>query len=218
MVTDGTKPIEDAKLPEVVKETPKTITLEEHEKGVRDARSAALAEVGRLKKSSEEAVKQAQAAQSRINKLMEDQDKYELEIANGNPEQLSAVQERQKRRRIESELETERQTKLNLEQRLKDIEETQTQTQREQIVSKLATQYNVSADKLSKLAKFTDGTPEAIEDIAKDLPKKQESNLKVDSNTTIGGVTQWEKQREAYIKNPRSPEGQEWLKVRDKHR
>jgi hypothetical protein len=218
MVTDGTKPIEDAKLPEVVKETPKTITLEEHEKGVRDARSAALAEVGRLKKSSEEAVKQAQAAQSRINKLMEDQDKYELEIANGNPEQLSAVQERQKRRRIESELETERQTKLNLEQRLKDIEETQTQTQREQIVTKISTQYNVSADKLSKLAKFTDGTPEAIEDIAKDLPKKQESNLKVDSNTTIGGVTQWEKQREAYIKNPRSPEGQEWLKVRDKHR
>jgi hypothetical protein len=192
MGTDGTENQVDATLNPETTETPKTVTItkEEHEKAVREARTAALADVGRLRKESENAVKAAQAAQLRIDKLLKEQEAAELEAASGNPEQLSAVQERQKRRRAESELESAKQQLDSANEKIKQIETEKSQTVLEQLVTKLAAKYNVSADRLSKLAKHTDGSQEEIEDLAKELPKIQTPQpLKTDSNLGNGGAS-----------------------------
>lgn len=174
--------------PEVT-ETPKTFTKEEVEKQVRDARSAALADIGRLRKESETAMKAAQKAQERIDNLLKEQEAAELAAAEGNPEQLSAVQERQKRRRTEAEL-AKVQTELDTHKtRLQEIESEKETIKTDQMIREIADKQNVSYDRLASLAKrFKEVTPEAIEDLAQDLPKKQPpTSIKTDSNTSSSG-------------------------------
>jgi hypothetical protein len=180
--------------------------MEEHEKQLRDARTAVMADVGRQKKAAEDAMRTAQAAQERLNKLLKDQEQAELEAAKDNPEKLSALQERQKRRQIESELETAR-TELNDKNtRLTQYESREAESARETKAREIAARLSVDATELVTLSKYTNGTPEAIEEIAKRLPKGQtRPPLKPDSNTHIGGGATWEEVRAAYIKDPRSP-------------
>jgi len=189
MVQEGTK-VEDGATPVTeTAETPKTFTEDEVKKQVRDARSAALAEIGKLRTESERSVKLAQAAQVRLDKLLKEQEDAELAAADGNPEQLSAVQERLKRRRAEAELDQVK-TELDTHKtRIQEIESERETIKLEQTVNQIAGKFNVSPERLSSLVKrFKEVTPEAIEDLAQDLPKIQTPTpIKTDSNVSTSG-------------------------------
>src|SRR3990172_6990835 len=84
--------------------TPKTFSEEEYNRGVRDARNAVLGEVGKLQKASAQAMETAKAAQEKVNQMFKEQSEQELAAARDDPQLLSVLQERQRRRQVESEL------------------------------------------------------------------------------------------------------------------
>ena len=196
---------------------PQTFTQEDVDKAVRDARSAALADVGRFQKESANAMKAALGAQERVNQMVKEEEARELEEARGDPDRLSIVQERQKRRAIESEL-----GKVRLELQEKDtvlqhLQSETTETQRSRLVEQTANRFRVDVARLAKLARYTDGSIEAIEDLAKELTAKPV--LIPDSGGAIGGTGAWEEVRNAYIKDPRNPEvKRRYLEMRSQQR
>ena len=167
---------------------PESFTKEEKEEAERKARSDALSEVGRLKKAADAAQKAAKAANERIEQMVKDQEDAELKAAAGDEERTSAVKERQLRRQAESKLaETERE-RDEKDEELKTANEEKVEATKERKAREIASRLGVSEKLLVKLAKSTDGSIEAIEEIAKELPKKGETPaLKVDSGKTIGG-------------------------------
>jgi hypothetical protein len=179
-------------------------TQEQVNKMVMDAKSAALADVGRFRVESEKALKAANAAQERLTKMQKDQEEAELFAARDEPEKLSAIQERQKRRQAESELAEARQELNEHKERLQLTEKERAESTKERNAREIAVRLTVDAEKLVKLSRFTDGTVEAIEEIARELPK-QGKTLKPDSGGSIGGNVTFEQVREEYIKDPRNP-------------
>ncbi len=170
------------------KKEPETFTVEQVKERESKVRSDALSEIGRLKTSSESAIKAAQAANERINKMLRDQDEAELEANMDKPSKITEIQARQTLRKRDAELD-ERERKLRESEdghaeALKAVVE----STKEQNAREIATRLNVEVKTLIKLAKFTDGSLGAIEDIAKDLPRKGETKtLTPDSGKTIGG-------------------------------
>jgi len=169
-------------------ETLESFTKEQVEEQVRKAKSDALAEVGRLKKSSEDAIKAARAAEERINRMLKEQEEAELEAARDEPDKLTVIRERQARRQAEAKLAQIEQELSEKDKRIKLQEEKEAESTKERNAREIAARFEVDAKRLVKLAKFTDGSLEAIEDIAKDLPKKGETKtLTPDSGKTTGG-------------------------------
>jgi len=195
----------------------KTFSQDEVDKAVRDARSAALADVGRLQKESSNALKAAQAAQERVNQMVKEQEARELEEAKDDPDRLSIVTERQKRRALESELGKVRLDLQEKETTLQQLQSETTETKRTRLVEQTASRFKVDVSRLAKLAKYTEGSIEAIEDLAKEL--SAQPVLKPDSGGAIGGAGSWEEVRSAYIKDPRNPEiKRRYLEMRSQRR
>jgi len=185
--------------------TPQVFTRDDVDKAVRDAKSAALADVGRFQKEAANAMKAAQAAEGRVKQMLQEQDKRELDEARDDPAQLTALQERQKRRQIESELAEARQELTQKSEQLTQAEARRTEIERERLVNEVSTRFKVDAGRLAKMAKFTEGTPEAIEDLAKELVGNDgKSGLKPDSNRAIGGALGREQIIANYTKDPRN--------------
>jgi hypothetical protein len=202
MVTqDGQEKQSDVTLTTGNTKTPK-FTQAQVDKAVRDATSAVGADIGRLKAESEKAMKAAQAAQARLEQMQKDQEQAELEAAREEPDKLAVIRERQARKKAEAELATERQIRTEYEARLKQTDAEKAEATRKENVKAIAAKQGVDPVKLDKLAKFTDGSLEAIEDIAKDLPKAQKGNLRLDPGNTLGGSVTFEEVREAFINNP----------------
>ena len=167
---------------------PETFTKEDMEETRRKAKSDALAEVGRLQKTAQNAIKATEAANERITQMVKDQEDDELRAAAGDDEKTSALKERQLRRRAESELTQVKQERDEKEDELKSANAEKAENTKERNAREIASRLSVNASLLAKLAKSTDGSIEAIEDIAKELPKKGESKtLQVDSSKTSGG-------------------------------
>ncbi len=169
--------------------TEETFTKKQRDEDVRKAKSDALAEVGRYKTSAEKAIRDAQAAKTRIEQMLKDQDDADLENSRDDAEKLTAIRERQARRKAEDELAEVKRERDEKDERIKQFDETEAESTKERNAREIATRLDVDANRLANLAKFTDGSPEAIEEIAKELPKKGEPKepLKVDSSKTIGG-------------------------------
>lgn len=197
--------------------TAPVFTKEQVDTAERKGRSDALAEIGRLRVAAEAAMKTAQAADARVKKMLEEQEKAEIEAARDDPPKLLLFQARQKGRQVEEEL-----AKVTLElnqksEQLKEAETERAERNRDRIVQEVSTRFNVDPARLAKLARFTAGTPEAIEDLAKDLSPKPP--LKPDSGGALGGSPSWEEVRGAYIKNPRDPAvKQRYLQMRGERR
>jgi hypothetical protein len=211
MGKDGVANQSDATLTSGKAQTPQTISVEEHEKALRDAKSAALADVGRLRAESEKAIKAATAANERLNALMKEREEAELATVRDDPEKLTAFQTRQRARQLESDLAT-RDTELNdLKARLAVFESREAESQKLTKAQEIAGKLNVDPVRLTNLAKFTNGSPEAIEEIAKALPRADGKvggdgkSFKADSNASIGGGASWEAVRAAFIKDPTNP-------------
>jgi len=214
---DGTNTQADATLGDGKTGTPQTITREEHEKALRDARTAVMADVGRERKGVEDAMKSVHAAQDRLDKMVKDQEQAELESVRDDPEKLTAVQERQRRRAIETELATARLELNDKTTKLTAYESREAETARETRAREIATRLNVDPVRLAKLSKFTDGTPEAIEEIGKELPKGKREGLRADSNSSIGGGSSRDQIIAAYSRDPRDPAAKEaYLELRRK--
>ena len=204
---DGTTTQPDVTLGAEKAGTPRTFTQEEHDKAVRDAKTAALADIGRLQKASADSLKAAQDAQARVNQMIAEQDRRELEEAEGDSQRLSALQERQARRKAESELAMTKQELAQKNELIQQTEMEKVETKRAQIVREVATdpRFNVDPVRLARLAKATDGSVEAIEDLAKDLPTgTPKTSLKPDSGDAIGGHVGREKIIADYTKDPRN--------------
>ena len=202
---DESTAVQDKETSEQTETTSKdteTFTKEQLAEAKLQGKSDGLAEVGRLKKENERLVSASQKLNTRVDNILREQEDAELKAAEGNTEQLSAIRERQARRVKESELDSRTQERDELQEKLTGYERTEAEHTKEQTAREVATRLEVDGKRLSNLAKFTDGSTAAIEEIARDLPKKTEpKDLKIDSNKTIGGKD-WERVQETYIKNP----------------
>ena len=189
---DRPRETQDLKSSEELKETsekePESFTAEQVGERERKARSDALADIGRYKKSAEDAIKAVKAAEERINRMLKEQEDSELAAARDEPDKLTLIRERQARRMAESDLAKVRQELSEKDERVKLLDEQEAKSTKERNTREIATRLNVDANRLAKLAKLTDGSLEAIEEIAKELPKKGETApLRPDSGKTIGG-------------------------------
>jgi len=192
--------------------TPQTMSREEHEKAVQkavlDARSAVLADVGRVRKEAADALARAQSATERLARMEKEREEAELAAARDDPEKLTAVQERQRRRQTEADLEVARTELSTHKTRLAEYETREAEATKMTRAQEIAARLNVDPARLTKLVKLTDGSPEAIEEVAKELPKVEDGKkpgFKPDSNSTVGGGVGWQEVRAAYIKNPYDP-------------
>ena len=218
---DGTATITDIKLGIGKEETPKeTYSKEEVAKLVTEAKTSALADVGRLRTEAAKALTAATAAEERIKAIEKAREEAELDDAKDDPESTRRIRAEQKARKAEDEL-----AKKNLElgektEKLSQLEGEKTEATKMQTAREIATRLSVDPDKLIKFAKLTDGSPEAIEDIAKDLPKlNPKLGFKPDSNRSLGGNLSWESVRDAYIKDPYNPAIRErYLEMKPLHR
>lgn len=202
------------------KDTVVTYTQTQLDEQVRKTRSDALAEVGRFKTEALRATQASQAAMARIDKMVKDQEDAEMENARDNPDALTTLRERQARRRAEAERDQARLELDEHKERLTKIDAEKAEVVKNQTAINIASRFGVDPTRLTKLAKYTDGSPEAIEDIAKDLPVKDgKAPLRVDSGGHIGGMVSFEEIRDAYIKDPRNPAIKErYLQIRKERR
>ena len=171
---------------------PETFTKESENKAVSDALSA----VGRDAKSITEKTVKAEKLLGNAQKILDEaqekqrrDDEAAQEAARGNPEQLSALQEKQAHRETKSKLTKTEQELSERDERLKLIDGEKAEVTKESSAREIATRLDVDTNSLVKLAKLTDGSKEAIEEIAKSLPKKGEEKppLKLVPGATIGG-------------------------------
>lgn len=172
-----------------------TFTKAQVEEAVRKARSDAMADVGRLRKAVDDAMKVANAATERLTRFQKDQEEAELAAVKDDPDKLTSIRARQRAKELEAQL-AERDAKLSeANTKLAEYNQKEAEEAKGKVAREVAKELEVDAATLVKLAKYTDGSLEAIKDIASTLPKKQESNnnpspnFRPDSNRTSGGAS-----------------------------
>lgn len=189
-------------LPDSGGESGKTYT----EKDYQDMRNAVLGEAGKVKAEGEKALKAGQAALDRIAKWEQEQVERELEAHKDDPAEIRRIRAEQKAKEVESKLATREQELSAEREKLKTFEVEKAEATKTQTIGAIAKRLDVDVEKLIKLSKHTDGSPEAIEEIAKELPKvNPKKPLRPDSNRSIGGNLTWEQVRSAFIQDPYDP-------------
>lgn len=164
-VNQGDKTSEGQNASTSTNENP-TFTTDQVNKMVSKARSDALAEVGRLRKATEDAIKSAQMASQRLQKMEEAQLRAEEESAKDDPAKLSALQLRRQAQQRAAEVEAEKQ---KLEAERSEIL-TQRQEIREHRAEKLAEKYSVDTN---VLLKYGGESKDAMEELAKSFGERK---------------------------------------------
>ena len=179
-----------------------TFTRKDIEEAERKGKSDGSADVGRLKVENQKLITSSQKLVTRMEKSQREADEAEIKAAEGNTEQLSAITERQSRRTVESDLESMTQERDEANEKLQGYAKIEASLKGEETANEVAERLGVDKKALVKLAKRTDWSVEAIEEIAGELPKKGESReLNPDSSRTIGAKGR-EKIIEDFIHNP----------------
>ena len=166
-------------------EQPKTYTEEEKAKAVSDALSAA----GRIAKQLDQQREALEAERKQLTasrvQWQREKDEAELEAARDDPDALKSLRARQKQSEREAELDRrEQELKISGEKHAEALKGVAQYT-KERNAHEIAARLNVDFELLMK---FTDGSTEAMEELAKALPKKGEATiLRPDSGRTIGG-------------------------------
>ena len=167
------------------KEEPESFTREQMEEERRKANSDALAELGRVRKLNEGLIKSSQAIQGRLEKRDKEDDEREREKYQDQPDRLDAIGERIKRRDVESKLAKTEQELEDEKAKTAEAQEVADKSTKERNAREIATRLSVD---FKPLVKYTDGSAEAMEDLAKSLPKKGDTQtLTPDSGKTTGG-------------------------------
>lgn len=202
MATDGTVKAEDqvaaekaaaeaaalkAKQETSEKEAP-TFTEEQAKAMALKAANDALSAAGRSNKAFEAREQSIKDAEERLSQSKTASRQAEIESARDDPDALAAIRKRHS--------EAERQDKLDKKERELDDKEAKADEKLERVTKAeakeragiVALKHDVDAGLLEK---FTDGTLESMEELAKSLPKKGEAPpaIKPDSGKTLGGGT-----------------------------
>lgn len=171
---------------------PETFNKTTQEKAINDALSAA----GRTAKELTDKTQKAETLLTEAKKIREtavgeqsrwqkEKDEKELESAKDNPDALTAITARQKLQTKESELSKKEQELSDKETKIQPQLDELATSKKERNALEIALKHNVPFE---TLLKFTDGSLEAMEDLAKLLSRKGgTTTLKPDSGTTTGG-------------------------------
>lgn len=168
------------------RQTPETFTKETQDKAVEDA----LSDKGRDAKTLREQREQINTDKKQLDddraKWLREQDEKDQEEARDDPTKLTALQARREHRTKDAELAKRERDVSEREEKLKPTQEAATKAEIRKEAEKVATKHTVDVE---TLIKFTDGSPEAMEDLAQALPKMGEKKppLTSDSGKTIGG-------------------------------
>ena len=146
-------------------------------------RSDALAEVGRYKIATEKAIKAAEAAEERLNRQIKDFEESELEAARDDTDALSRIKSKQKQREQESKLAEKERELSEKEAKVNESLSKVAEYERRETANRVAAKHSVN---LETLLKFTDGSSEAMEELALSLPKRAGTSLIPDSGKTTG--------------------------------
>ncbi len=209
MTTDGTKEGQNPSQagdpsvePKGTSTAPETLTREsvdaETAKAVQDALSAAGRDAKTITEKSDEAQRILDAAQTTRANVQAEQERWQnerderdREIILEDPAALKSLNERIRQRNEASKLARER-TELGdreakHKERLEKAEKSEGREAALKNAQTVATKHNVDAE---SLIKFTNGSVEAMEELALKLPKKGETKppLKTDTGGTIGGA------------------------------
>ena len=172
---------------------PETLTKEQAEKLKNDALAAAgrtdklLAEKQvQIDKVLEELRQQQKDMAEANEKARRESFEREKEANRDNPEMLKAIEARQKLTEAEAKLAKAEQKLADKDAETKPQLEKLARHTKEQNAREVATKHGVSSEALEK---FTDGSLEAMEDLAKQLPKvsTEEQVVKPDSYIVSGG-------------------------------
>ncbi len=198
MVTDGTKTEVGATTSPEQQGTPQetpTYSQIHVDKLLEKVKSDSLAELGRVRKAAEDAIKKTtESSNARITQLIKEQEERELEAVKGNNDAITAIKERQARRKAEDELAKAREELSQKDSRLSELSTKEQETAREKRISEIAVRLKVDKAKLANLSKFTDGSAEAIESLAQEMPKANaqspnpQNSLKPDNSEAAGGT------------------------------
>ena len=141
-------------------------------------RNDAAAEIGRATKAAQESARIAEKAQERTTKFIKEARNAELEANSEEPDALARIRAMHEAEELRDELATAN-TKLS------EIEGRDQQYTKENNAREIATQLNVDAKDLVEL---TDGSKEAMEKLAKKLPKLGEPRQQIlsESGRTYG--------------------------------
>jgi len=165
---------------------PRVYREDEVEAKFSQQRSVLDKKVDKLEKELATATGKASNATSQLSQWQKEQEERELEAASGDKDARSAIEERHKHRETKSELAKVTQELEDEKERGKQRDEDTVKSTKEQNAREIAARLEVDA---SQLLKFTDGSQEAMEELAKVLPKKGEAKppIHLDSGKTIGG-------------------------------
>ncbi len=166
--------------------TPETFTREDIDKVSQKAVSDALSKAGRTATAFEKREVAVKTSEERVAQERKDRDQAELDAARGDHEALSAIEQRHKYRETKSELAKVKQELEGEREKTKEASAQAGEIDRTVKAAEIAAKHDVD---LGTLIKFTDGSPEAMEELAKALPKKggAKTPIKLDSGRTIGG-------------------------------
>jgi len=181
--TQGVATSEDTK--GTSEKEPETFTKEQVVERERKAKSDVSAELGRVRKLNEDLIKSSQAIQERLEARDREEVERELETHRDEPAEIRRIRAEQETRRVKSEL-TKKEQELDVEKaKTAEAQEAEVKSTKERNAREVATRLGVDAKTLTK---FTDGSVEAMEELAKSLPKKGEAKtLTPDSGKTSGG-------------------------------
>ena len=166
--------------------TPETFTREQVGEVSKKAADDALSGAGRTAADFEKREVAVKAAEDRVAQERKDRNQAELDAVKGDPEARSAIEERHKHRETKSELAKVKQELDTEKEKSKEASAQAVETDRTVKAAEIAAKHDVD---LGALIKFTDGSPEAMEELAKALPKKGEAkpSIRLDSGKMIGG-------------------------------
>ena len=203
MAVDGNQSKADATLGQKKDATPNgSYTQEQVDKMILDAKTSVLADAGRYKTEAEKAMKAAEAASKRVDEFAKRQRDAELEQYKDQPAEIARIRAEDARQQAEAKL-ADYESQLNeAKQRAQTLETEKNNLSKGETARQIAAKHNVSADLLAKMAKFTDGSEQAIEEIAKDLPKTQTTKMRPDSNRAIGGMLTLQQAQQEFFKDP----------------
>ena len=167
-----------------------TFTLEQVQERERKVKSDALSEVGKLRKAADDALKAAQKASEHLARMQRDQEEAELAAAKDEPSQVVVIRARQQLRQKENELAQMRESLEGANSKLTELTTKEQEVAKGRVAEEIADRLKVDAATLKRLAKYTDGSEEAIEAIAQHLPPGKELlPFRPDSNLSRGGST-----------------------------
>ena len=195
---DGTETGQDVTTSDQSKETSALVKAAELK-----GKSDGLADVKRTLAEAKKYSTAAEAAETRVNKMLKD---YEESIRD-EPDKLTTYRAQEEKRRVDTELAQKDSELQEANEFKRQVEEEKAKSTMEQNAREIATRLSVEPERLIRLASRTDGTAEAIEDVAKDLPKLEpQEPLNPDSNRSFGGTQSEEKIRKNYMDNPGNPQ------------